>query len=318
MRRQKKTGGNASNKGDKPREKPYVFERKLLFEAKKGNIHEVRSLLNKGVNVNAMIWRGTAFTGACQNGHIKVAELLLSKGADIEAENAIYVTSLERAALDGYLHVVEFLLENGATKKDSALTYSVIGRNKEIVELLLRKGADVNIRSSYIRQAKYGDGDFTPLHHAASIGDLEISEVLVDYGADINAKTSFLETTPLMVAAEYGRIEVIDFLLKKGAKLGYKNIYERDALLLAIDSRRNRVNVVELLLNNGARADVRYYKGSTALHHAAMGGDYLVYELLKKHGAEVSAKDDEGATPLITAAQHHRNRMVYDMLTKGI
>ena len=56
---------------------------------------------------------------------------------------------------------------------------AVFGR-KEIAELLIAKGADVN--------AKIDGAGLTPLHMASGSGRYEIVELLIDKGADLNAK----------------------------------------------------------------------------------------------------------------------------------
>ena len=52
---------------------------------------------------------------------------------------------------------------------------------KEIVELLIAKGADVNAKN------KFGS---TPMHKAARRGQKEVNELLIDNGADVNAKNN--------------------------------------------------------------------------------------------------------------------------------
>jgi ankyrin repeat protein len=51
--------------------------------------------------------------------------------------------------------------------------------HKEVVELLITKGADMHARDP---------NEQTPLHIAASRGYKEIAELLIAAGADVNAK----------------------------------------------------------------------------------------------------------------------------------
>ena len=62
----------------------------------------------------------------------------------------------------------------------------------------------------------------TPLHQAASKGDLEIIECLISFGADINAKTISGET-PLMKAIAFYQTEAAQLLLRFGADPEMKN-----------------------------------------------------------------------------------------------
>ena len=83
--------------------------------------------------------------------------------------------------------------------------------HKEIVELLIAKGADVN--------AMRFDG--TPLHLA--IGHKEIIEILIAKGADVNSKSKAFNQTPIDAAAVNKFIyqpDIIDLLRKHGGKMG--------------------------------------------------------------------------------------------------
>ncbi|MGL5254295.1 MAG: ankyrin repeat domain-containing protein, partial [Brevinema sp.] len=90
---------------------------------------------------------------------------------------------------------------------------AAINGQKEIVEYLVGKGADVN--------AKNQNGD-TPLHEAASRGYKEIVEYLVGKGADVNAKNDY-GRTPLHGAAINGQKEIVEYLVGKGADVNAKN-----------------------------------------------------------------------------------------------
>jgi hypothetical protein len=84
--------------------------------------------------------------------------------------------------------------------------------HKDIAELLLAKGADVNAKSN---------GGLTPLHQAAYHGHKDLAELLLSKGADVNAKANHDET-PLFLAAGTGHKDVAELLLDKGADVNSK------------------------------------------------------------------------------------------------
>ena len=56
---------------------------------------------------------------------------------------------------------------------------------------------------------------------AISKGEIDLVKKLIDYGADVNEKSNGL--TPLMIAARYNKVEIIKLLLANGAHLKEKN-----------------------------------------------------------------------------------------------
>ena len=91
---------------------------------------------------------------------------------------------------------------------DTLLHEATIKGKKEVVELLIAKGADIN--------AKDKDGQ-TPLHAAVNGGYKELAELLIARGADMNAKNNS-GRTPLDLARERKYKEVAKLLKKYGAK----------------------------------------------------------------------------------------------------
>jgi uncharacterized protein len=122
--------------------------------------------------------------------------------------------------------------------------------HKDIIELLLANGADVNVK------AKNGD---TPLHSAMENSYKDVVELLLTHGADTNAKEKD-GWTPLHMAVFY------DHLILLRAKLA------------------DYTGVVELLLTHGADANARANNGWTPLYMASRFGLMDVYELLRQHG----------------------------------
>ena len=85
--------------------------------------------------------------------------------------------------------------------------------HKEIAELLIDKGADVNAMGGLL--------GWTPLHWAASEGRKEVAELLIAKGADVNAKKwggDYTGDTPLDTAIRRKHPETADLLRKHGAK----------------------------------------------------------------------------------------------------
>lgn len=93
----------------------------LHVAARRGDIKEVRRLLNEGVDVNVVTW-GPKSQGetplhlAAQGGHIKVMDELLERGANIDArtKGACGWTPLHSAAKQRNKKAVKYLVENGA------------------------------------------------------------------------------------------------------------------------------------------------------------------------------------------------------------
>ena len=150
-----------------------------------GNIETVKQHIAAGTDVNAMNKYGwTPLYESVTGGHKDIADLLISKGADVNAKEAKNrITALHWAAWRG---------------------------RKEIAELLIAKGANLN--------AKNNDGG-TPLHNAAWKGHVEIAKLLIVKNADVNAK-DVEGQTPLDWAEEEKQKETADLLSKHGGKTG--------------------------------------------------------------------------------------------------
>ncbi len=99
-----------------PRPDSASSELTIIEAARRGDAEAVRSLLDRGADVNAAQGDGmSALHGAAERGHAEVADVLLAASADVEAKTRIgSYTPLHVASRGGHAPVVVRLLEAGA------------------------------------------------------------------------------------------------------------------------------------------------------------------------------------------------------------
>ena len=79
--------------------------------------------------------------------------------------------------------------------------------------------AFLGVRSDGVIVDKWGQ---SPLHLSSQFGHLEVSRVLLDYGADMNARTQNY-WAPMHISIRYGRLEIVKLLLERGADIDTMN-----------------------------------------------------------------------------------------------
>lgn len=170
----------------------------------------------------------TPLMGAAHAGRTATVNLLLDRGAAIDAKNFMNMTALHLAACNGQTETVQVLLRRGA-KPDP------------------HNAADA---WSYILS--------TPLICAAHDGHLDTVKALLAGGAAINAATSF-GMTALHYAAAQGQLDTVKFLVKSGADATLKGGPEKDRTPL-IEARKHQRAEVVAFLEQLAAGKVRVQK----------------------------------------------------------
>ena len=125
-----------------------------LFSAVINNeIKKVKTLLNKGVNINSTnIYGETALMFAVRDK--KMLKFLLKSGANASIASRFGTTALMHAAVHGDIEIVKMLLSAGAYVNAtdihgrSALLFAAVDGRDEIVNILLLSGADTNLKDS--------------------------------------------------------------------------------------------------------------------------------------------------------------------------
>src|SRR5262245_16207962 len=171
-----------------------------------GDLKALRAQLDAGVDVNARdADDNTPLLLAAVYAGPECVELLLKKGADVNAANNLRVTPLHRAATD--YDKAKLLIDAGANVKAktksgrTVLTFAARKYgNSQTVKLLLDKGADAK---------EQNDRGITPILVAAGCGDVDTVKLLVEAGADVSDYTEpsgldfLIMRTPLGWAAYY-------------------------------------------------------------------------------------------------------------------
>jgi ankyrin repeat protein len=150
----------------------------------------------------------------------------------------------------------------------------------DMVEFLISKGADVNLKDSEGKTALLW----------ASSNSFENAKILIANGAKVNeaandGMTPFLQAT-LGVSSGKVPIELCELLRKKGAN---------------INAGLNKKSAI----------------GWTSLHYAAVNGDVELVKYLIKHGANVNKATGEGSSPLFLARLGSYNEIVKLLLNAG-
>lgn len=217
--------------------------RDLVIAAHRGNVGEVRRLLDLGVDINARCGPAPTETFQGENGGWPVAS------AKWTALIAAADSSRTPPTPDGHLEVVRLLIRRkadvnlhdgyGGTALARAVTKSRWHKESLPIALaLIEAGAEVNTRTGiYID----GPGDITPLHEA--MGQPVLAKALLDRGANPDARTTDGDT-PLHWAVRDKDIACVQLLIAAKADLHVRNESGRTALSWA-SSRLNLKASVE-------------------------------------------------------------------------
>ncbi|KAF3808513.1 Vegetative incompatibility protein HET-E-1 [Colletotrichum gloeosporioides] len=161
----------------------------LAIAAYMGHHDVVNCLLSRKADVNATDGsRRTPLLLAARNGHDQIVRLLLQQGADTElSDSKDGGTPLAFASTCGHRQVVALLLEKGANleakdfESQTPIFHAIHARRGEILQLLLSRGADVNVTQN---------GE-TPLFYAIRYTEVEAVDLLVKHGARISTENKF-------------------------------------------------------------------------------------------------------------------------------
>ena len=261
------------------------------YAAHRGDVETLRNLLNSSRDPCERHYGSTALHHAAAAGQEPSAEVLLAKGADVDAADAAGATALHFASNLGHAPLLTLLLSYGASLSPTTTCdrrtplHLASGEGRaDAVSFLLSHGADPEPQSSC----------GTPLHDAARNGHILCVQHLLEAGVavdprDVSGK-AVGGATPLGLAAAAGHIEVVKVLCVYGADLALR--CKKRGMGAALHAARGgHVDCLALLLRWGASIDESSDGGLTLVMCAARGGHLSTLLFLAERGADIHAKN---------------------------
>ena len=269
------------------------------------------------------IFGSTPLHAAIKLGRTDVCKLLLSQGASVNAADNLNLIPFWIAAKN-HDYICNLLLDHAVNSSDNSgknLSF-VVSRGKQLLSegFLLSHSYYKWINPLLFAAASIGNTDVcnvlinqhgalvnkvhalneTPLSAAAKRGHADVCKFLLDHSAIVDS-TDTSEQTPLHLAATRGHSDVCDLLINFGASVNKVDNSNKTALWRAADG--GHVDVCNLLMDHGAIVDKADNKTRTPLHSVAIRGNIDVCKILINNGANVNEVDDSNKTPLFVAAK---------------
>lgn len=253
------------------------------------------------------------FHHACEQEDLQSAAIFLKKGFDINtpcgdknANVSVWFdytgrTALQIACVKGLVSTVEFLLQNGADAElgdrncKKPLFYAIdideerkrsqsipaywqaIEKRIEIIRLLCRKGADLNVKNDEEETVLLAT--LNGWRFANGIGQEyeQIAMALIDCGADLQVSNQKGQT-PLHFAVQYAFRDLTKHLLSHSVDLNARDQNGSTPLHYAVSA--NREKMVKRLIKQGADREIPDNKGRKPLEIASEKGYLEIVELL--------------------------------------
>eukprot|EP00959_Pyramimonas_sp_CCMP1952_P274248 5732397-Pyramimonas_sp.AAC.3 len=181
--------------------------------------------------------------------------------------------------------------------------------NLAVARILLQSRADVN---------EIDEDGVAPIHEAAGFSTVELTKLLIVYRSDVNGSDS-RGSRPLHYASQTGQANTVALLLEAkatdlDAQCNFTNRKHNGATALMLAAERNRVHVVRMLIDAGARGvNVCKANGVSAMTVAASKNLLDVLSILLEVNDEFLIevrKEDSGAHTGNQRFQPHASPMM--------
>jgi Zn-dependent protease with chaperone function len=179
----------------------------------------------------------------------------------------IYV--FEKLDTEMLMNEIEMNLDLDSTPP---LIDAVVQGNLIKVNELLQDGVELDTQDY--------DG-WTALHWAVQDSNVDVTQAILEAGANANIEDDYYGQVPLMLATSNGNTEIVTLLLQAGADINHQDYDGWTPLMYAVSN--GQIDTVQALLAAGASTEHQDYSNSTALMHAIKQGHNEIVSLLRNH-----------------------------------
>ena len=282
----------------------------LHYAAENGHYDMTQLLLSKNADVSARdeVFGWTPLHLAAMSGHDAVARLLIDHGADIHAtDSKIGWRPLHFAAMNGHHPIVQMLIDEGVDThvKDkkgwTAYEFASMKNLSTVVALLSDNDADAV-------SADIDWAHWTNLHCLMVESPQDIHHLL---SLPLTGMEKDDGWKAMLFIATNGLESVLQLAIKKG----HRFMGEEALTFAAINGQ---AKIAKLLMCNGTNPDsIAYWTTPTPLCSAAENGHTDVVEILLKEGAKWNVKTMEKLSPLLFAIRNRDKATLSLLLDSG-
>ncbi|XP_064004342.1 CARD- and ANK-domain containing inflammasome adapter protein-like [Pogoniulus pusillus] len=272
-----------------------------IFDAvAKGHLSELEKTL-EGIDINTLNSSSeTLLHVAALNGHLKILEYLISKGAKIDMKDKKGRTALHRAAEEGHGDAVKALLRCGA------YMYSVDTKGKTPLHLAAQSGHSHILKMLLKEEARSYKNQHNFLHLVALKDESRLAKMLLRAGACVDGRDERGQTA-LGYAVSQGSENTAKVLLEAGARVD-SNIVQR-----AFNS--NHPSIFKTLLEYSKDLSPAIMESS--LFRAVQKNLHGAVAALIDRGTNINACNEMHYTPLLLACETGQAESAEVLIEKG-
>lgn len=290
----------------------YANETAILLAVKFKSIKILKLLIECDIDINVKNKdRETAFSFSViqDSSFTEINHLLIDFGADPNIKDKENITAIEK--------VIEAILTIKSEKKPR---FKEINQNTDYVTLFeaILQNTNVNLAMLNSKREPY-------FFEALRYGNFDLIKLLIKYGADINQ--SDMEGVHILY-------KYMDESLKEENEIKKKKYYENISTILLLGANVNErdsfggvvlhkailnldVNIIRILMKNGADLKAIDNKGRHMLHNSVWKNDLKIFKYMYARCQEQLNKPDKlGVLPINYAAFLGYDKMVSYMLEK--